>query len=155
MPIFTSLCAVDFGYHSGCCDDWWCWLFLRRSTAMFVQSSINELFGQHPRPCSSPKGVRANFVPSSTDATPLNNTCLLRYLRTTAMWHKVRLGLLFTSTTVAAKTPVPSTATVGVCQSPGKHNKTGRRNVLLTQEIGTSCAAAQSNHLSYFTARLA
>lgn len=36
---------------------------------------------------------------------------------------------------------------------PRENNKTGRRNFLLTQEIGTSCAATQSNHLSYFTDR--
>lgn len=38
--IFTSLCTVDFGYHCGCGDGWWCWLFLRRSTAMLVQSCL-------------------------------------------------------------------------------------------------------------------
>lgn len=38
MPVFISLCSGDFGCHSGCGDDWRCWLHLRRRTPMFVQS---------------------------------------------------------------------------------------------------------------------
>lgn len=76
---------------------------------------------------------------------------LLRYLWTPARGHKVWTGLLFTSTAMAAKTPVPSMRTVGICKGPGKHDKAGRRNFPLTQEIGTSYAAKQSNHLAYFT----
>lgn len=36
--------------------------------------------------------------------------------------------------------------TAGCCQGTGKHIKAGRRNFPLAQEIGTSCAATQSNH---------
>lgn len=60
-------------------------------------------------------------------------------------------GLLFTS----AETPVPSTTTTGGCQGPGKTRRGRKKNFPLTQEIGTSCAATQSNHLSYFTDRTA
>lgn len=75
----------------------------------------------------------------------------LHLAETPAKWHEVGLGLLFTSTVEAAEAPVPSPTTkTGVCRGPGKRNKAGRRNFPLTQEIGTSCAATQSNHLSLF-----
>lgn len=95
--------------------------------------------GQRPRPRRPPTRVHAKFAPSSADATPLKHNALAEIFRDTEP------GLLFTSI------PVSSATTAGVCQGPGKHNEAGRRNFPLTQEIGTSCATTQSNHLSYFT----
>ncbi|KAL7384640.1 hypothetical protein ABVT39_006144 [Epinephelus coioides] len=105
--------------------------------AMFVQSCLQmDCLASSPGLVAPPKSVQANFAPSSTDALPLrNNTCLQRYLGTPVRWHEVRMGLLFTSATVAAKTPVPSSSTAGVCLSPQKHDKAGKRNFPLTQEI--------------------
>lgn len=106
----------------------------------------NRLFGQQPRSCSSPKkkSVHAKFTPSSTDATPLKK----HVCRDISGPGK---GCCLPLPVWAQKILVSSTATVSGCQGPGKHDKAGRRNFPLTQEIGTSCAATQSNHLSYFT----
>jgi len=49
------------------------------------------------------------------------------------------------------KTAMLSTATDCICQGPKRCAKEGKRNFPLTLEIGASCAAKQSNHLSYFT----
>lgn len=111
------------------------------------------LLGQPTRPCCYATGVRANLAPSSARRhTSETTTCTsLRRSETPAKWHEVGLGLLFTSTVEAAEAPVPPPTTkAGVCRGPGKHGKAGRRNFPLTQEIGTSCSATQSNHLSLF-----
>ena len=85
MPVFISLCTVDFGYHSGCGDGWRCWLFLRRrTTAMFVRSRLQTYCsGQQPRPRRPPASVHAKFAPSSTDATPLKYNVLAEICRDT------------------------------------------------------------------------
>lgn len=155
MPVFISLCTADFGYHSGCGDGWWCWLYLRRRTAaMFVQSrSQTDCLASSPglvalQQVSAP----ILLLPPPTPHLWKNNT-LAETFRDTSEVARGRAGVVVDLRRRGRKDPGRSAAAVGVCQGPGKHNKAGRRNFPLTLEIGTSCATTQSNHVSYFTDR--
>lgn len=84
MPVFISLCTVDFGYHSGCGDGWWCWLYLRRKTAMFVQSRLQtNCLASSLALVALQKSVHAKFTPSSTDVAPLKNNMFAEIFRDT------------------------------------------------------------------------
>lgn len=94
MPVFISLRAVDFGYHS---DGWWLLALPQEEDGHVCPVTLiqSDCLASSPVASESSKKVSLpDSAPSSTDATPQeNNTCLRRYLGAPVSWHKVGMGL--------------------------------------------------------------